>query len=76
MIDYTKVDHFIRPIRDYAECEYDTGQGWDYVVESYSDLDILEIIGGAGNFDEALELVRLDVLSRVQYAAEIQAEIF
>lgn len=36
----------VAAVRDHALAHYEQG-GWDYVVEAYTDADILEAIGGA-----------------------------
>lgn len=51
-------------------------EGWDYVVECYSDEEIAEIIKTARTPAGAIKMMRAQVKPRADYRADIQAEAF
>ena len=50
--------------------------GWDYIVECYSDDEILAIIKTARTAAGAIKMVRAEIKPRSDYRADIQAEAF
>ena len=75
---------FIDAVRAYAIAHYlkqvfkknKEQDGWDYVVESYSDSQIADLIKTARSVAGAIKMVRADCKARADYRAEIQAEAF
>jgi DNA-binding LytR/AlgR family response regulator len=65
----------IDAVRAYAIAHYQR-DGWDYVVESYSDSQIADLIKTARTAVGAIKMVRTDCKARADYRAEIQAEAF
>ena len=65
----------IAAVRQYAEKNYER-DGWDYVVECYSDEEIADIIKTARTPAGAIKMVRAQVKHRAEYRDEIRAEIF
>jgi len=62
---------FINEVRQYAMDHYTKG-GWDYVVEAWSDGDILEYYSEAnGNTKKAFKAISKVVKERFDYAQEI-----
>lgn len=62
----------IRAVREHALANYNEG-GWDYVVESYEDGDILEDIGDAATVEEAIARVAKMVGILDEHRKEIRA---
>lgn len=50
--------------------------GWDYVVESWEDWEILAVVKGCKKESQAIRKVRKNVRSLSDYRREIQAEAF
>lgn len=46
----------VKQIKEHALEHYNDG-GWDYIVESYSDAEIAEIIKGSFNLEEAIKKI-------------------
>lgn len=69
------MDERISAVRAYAKDHYEE-DGWDYVVECFSDTDILEEIAGAMTPEEAIELVRQAVKVLDDRRKDVQAEVF
>jgi hypothetical protein len=44
----------VAAVRRHAEAHYDCDAGWDYVVETYEDVDIWEVIAGSADAAEAI----------------------
>ena len=65
----------IDAVRSYAISHYEQ-DGWDYVVECYSDAQIAEFIKTARTAAGAIKMVRSQVKPRANYRADIQAEAF
>jgi hypothetical protein len=65
----------IKAVKQYAMEHYEE-EGWDYIVESYSDEDILDIIKDSATEADAIEAVRQDIAPRAQMRDEVRAEIF
>jgi len=68
-------NQFVDAVKTHALKNYET-DGWDYVVECYSDSDIAEIIKTARTAGDAINMVLAEVKPRADYRAEIQAEAF
>lgn len=65
----------VNRIRDHAHTHYEE-DGWDILVECWSVNDILDCIGDANTFEEAIIRVS-DTLSLIHgYRAEVQSEAF
>jgi|APCry1669188910_1035180.scaffolds.fasta_scaffold05790_8 phage tail sheath gpL-like len=65
----------IKAVKQYAMEHYEE-EGWDYIVECYSDEDILDIIKDSATEADAIEAVRQDIAPRAQLRDEVRAEIF
>ena len=65
----------IKAVKQYAMEHYEE-EGWDYIVECYSDEDILDIIKDSTTEADAIEAVRQDIAPRAQMRDEVRAEIF
>jgi hypothetical protein len=66
---------FTAAVKDYALAHYET-DGWDYVVECYSDDEIAGIIKNCRTEKGAIKTMRARVKPRADYRADIQAEAF
>lgn len=65
------IDTLLDSIRQHAITHYEE-DGWDILVECWSDDDILEVIGDSTNFEEAI-ITLSDTLSTInEYRQEIQ----
>lgn len=69
------MQQMIEAVKRHAVENYETG-GWDFVVECWSDEDILDCISGASNAAEAIRLVGEDVGVLADYRAEIEATVW
>ena len=70
-----RIVELVNRIRDHAHTHYEE-DGWDILVECWSVNDILDCIGDAQTFEEAIIRIS-DTLSLIHgYRAEIQAEDF
>jgi hypothetical protein len=65
----------IEAVKAYALAHYEK-DGWDYVVECYSDADLAEIIKGCRTASGAIKRVRAAIKPRADYRSEIQSEAF
>ena len=66
---------YLAAIKAHALANYEI-DGWDYVVECYSDAEILEIIKNCRTEKGAIKTMRAHVKPRADYRADIQAEAF
>lgn len=66
---------FVEAVKQHAIENYEQG-GWDFVVECWSDEDILDRIEGATTAAEAIQLVGEDVGVLADYRAEIEATVW
>ena len=64
--------NLVRAVRYFAETHYEQ-DGWDIVVETYEDADILEAIGDATTEADAIRAVRSAVQPQASYRADIVA---
>jgi len=69
------MNDFTAAVKDYALAHYET-DGWDYVVECYSDAEIADVIKTARTAAGAVKMMRAQVKPRADYRADIQAERF
>lgn len=70
-----KTVELVNRIRDHAHIHYEE-DGWDILAECWSVNDILDCIGDANTFEEAIIRIS-DTLSVINgYREEIQAETF
>ena len=69
------MNDFTTAVKDYALAHYET-DGWDYVVECYSDAEIADVIKTARTPAGAIKMMRAQVKPRADYRADIQAEAF
>ena len=44
----------IRAVREHAQQHYSEGEGWDYILESYEDKDLWELIAGSKTASQAV----------------------
>ena len=65
----------IAHVKTFALNHYDTN-GWDLIVETYSDEEIAEAIGDARTWLQAIRNVRDHIAPMADYRADIQAEAF
>lgn len=66
---------FVSAVRRHAVENYDT-DGWDFVVECWSDEDILDRVESARSEAEAIRLVAEDISDLAEYRAEIEATVW
>ena len=66
---------YLAAIKAHALANYET-DGWDYVVECFSDDEIYQVIKTARTIAGAIRMVHAHVKPRADYRAEIQAESF
>lgn len=69
------MQQMIEAVKRHAVKNYET-DGWDFVVECWSDEDILDRIEGAASEEEAIRLVGEDVGVLAEYRAEIEATVW
>jgi len=67
------MSEMIAAVRAHAQDNYES-EGWDYVVECWSDLDITRAIEDAGAQDktEAIDVVRCEVSVRDEMRRDVQ----
>lgn len=63
---------WVKQLRAHAIANYNS-DGWDYLVECWSDADIVEAMDGAGNYDEAFEAVADTLQTLADHRSEIVA---
>jgi hypothetical protein len=61
---------FVQEIKAYAVENYDTA-GWDFIVETYTDEDILALIKDCISFQEAIDTM----LEHIRPLSEFRSEI-
>jgi len=62
---------FVKEVKEYAYDNYDK-EGWDYIVECYSDKEISALIKGAKSKEEAIKMAGEEVGIRADYREDIQ----
>ena len=69
-----RMTDMVEAVKRHADDNYES-DGWDYVVECYSDAEIAEVIEHAGAQDcaEAIDVLHCEVKTRDDYRKEIQA---
>ena len=67
------IKDIVAAVRDHAVRNYNVG-GWDYVVETYDDKELIEEIGDAATPEEAIRRIGEIVGSLDSYRRDIQAE--
>lgn len=67
------IKDIVKAVRDHAVRNYNVG-GWDYVVETYDDKELIEEIGDAATPEEAIRRIGEIVGSLDSYRRDIQAE--
>lgn len=67
------IKDIVKSVRDHAVRNYNVG-GWDYVVETYDDKELIEEIGDAATPEEAIRRIGEIVGSLDSYRRDIQAE--
>ena len=65
----------VNAVKAHALANYEQ-DGWDYVIECYSDADIAEIIKTARTPAGAIRMVRAAIKPAADYRSEIQNEAF
>lgn len=65
----------VAEVRRYASANYDM-DGWDYIVECFSDEDILDAIGQAKTSKAAIRACGQVVKLHSELRADIQGEVF
>lgn len=66
---------FVQQVKDHALQNYED-DGWDFVVECYSDAEIAEIIKDCSSEQEAIEAMKEEVRPQHIYRQEVRAEAF
>jgi hypothetical protein len=61
----------VKTVREHARVHYNEG-GWDYVIESFSDEEIIAICKGLGKLDACILAVRAVVRNLDERRKEIQ----
>ena len=74
-MDATATAALVAAVMQHAEKNYER-DGWDYVVECYSDEEIADVIKTARTPAGAIKMMRAQVKHRAEYRDEIRAEIF
>ena len=69
------LSQYVTAIKAHALANYET-DGWDYVVETYEDAEIIEVIKNCRTEKGAIKMMRAHLKPRADYRAEIQAEAF
>lgn len=65
----------VEAVKEHAQKNYNTG-GWDYVIETYEDEEIEEVIAGATTVEEAIKLMGEEIGELDDVRKDVQAEIF
>lgn len=68
-------DELVAAVREHARKHYEES-GWDYVVECYSDADIVCAAGGATTAEAAIRNVGKLVRVLDERRRDVQAEVF
>lgn len=66
---------FVRAIKDHANLHYDK-DGWDYIVETFTDADIAEVIKGSTQFSQALRKVAATARLLNERRKEVESTIY
>mgnify|MGYP003340616229 CR=1 FL=1 len=69
------VTDLIEAVKKYANEHYNE-EGWDFLVECWSDADIREVIEGCSTEQEAIAACRKGTKMLAERRAEVQAEVF
>ena len=69
------MQNLVEAVKAHALANYEK-QGWDIVIECYSDDDIAEIIKTARTPAGAIKMVRAEIKPRADYRDEVRSEIF
>jgi len=69
------MQNLVESVKAHAIKNYEK-QGWDYVVECYSDDDISAIIKTARTPAGAIKMMRAHIKPHADYRDDIRAEIF
>lgn len=69
------MQNLVEAVKAYAIKNYER-DGWDYVIECYSDSDIAAIIKTARTPAGAIKMVRAEIKPHADYRDEIRSEIF
>jgi hypothetical protein len=64
--------NFVQTVKDFALANYNK-DGWDFVVECWSDAEIAEQITGAKTAEDAIKRMRNIVSAQDSYRKEIAA---
>jgi uncharacterized protein (UPF0264 family) len=65
----------VRAVREYARAHYEKS-GWDVVVESYDDADIISAMGPAETPEQAIRAVGEEIGMHDKYRSDIEATAF
>lgn len=69
------VQELVKAVQDYAYAHYETG-GWDYIVETFEDEELAEIIGKARTVEGAIRKVRPYASGLGERRADVRGEIW
>lgn len=73
-VDMTN-DEMVKAVRKHATANYEQ-DGWDYLVECYSDDEIVELFDGATTVEEAIANVGEVMKLKDDYRKDIEATAF
>jgi hypothetical protein len=65
----------VAKIREHALRNYNE-DGWDYLVECYSDDDIIQIVAGCVSYEAAISRLAKGLKAKDDYRRDIQSEAF
>lgn len=71
----TTQDEMVKAVKAHAKANYEQ-DGWDYIVECYSDDEIVELLDGAETVYEAIATVGSVMKDKDDYRKEIEATAF
>ena len=66
---------YVKAVKEYAVAHYND-EGWDYIVETYEDQEILDDVASAANEREAIEIMREIALLLHDRRMDAMMEIF
>lgn len=74
-IDLSANKEFIEKIRKYAVEHYNE-DGWDFLVETWEDSDVLDACEGYSSFEDAIKKIAKVLKVQDDYRKEIQSTAF
>ena len=65
--------NILEGIKAHAISNYSNSEGWDLVIETMDDAEILEVIGGAETLDQAIRAMVVYNAAYVAYRGDVRA---